>query len=175
MIKNRLGRGLDALIPTDIDDFVSEALPAELKADGKNVSDISVNDIEPNPHQPRTDFSESDLKDLADSIKLHGIIQPLVIIKIKPGKYQLVAGERRLRAAKLIALKSVPAIVRTFSEQEQLELAVIENIQRSELKPLEIAVAYTKLIDQFNLTHEQIEDRVKEFIDLVQFDIIIED
>ena len=104
MIKNRLGRGLYALIPTDIDDFVSEALPAELKADGKNVSDISVNDIEPNPHQPRTDFSESDLKDLADSIKLHGIIQPLVIIKIKPGKYQLVAGERRLRAAKLIAL-----------------------------------------------------------------------
>ncbi|MEI6169768.1 MAG: ParB/RepB/Spo0J family partition protein [Candidatus Saccharibacteria bacterium] len=160
MIKNRLGRGLDALIPTDIDDFVSEALPAELKADGKNVSDISVNDIEPNPHQPRTDFSVSDLKDLADSIKLHGIIQPLVIIKIKPGKYQLVAGERRLRAAKLIALKSVPAIVRTFSEQEQLELAVIENIQRSELKPLEIAIAYTKLIDQFNLTHEQIAKRV---------------
>ncbi len=160
MIKNRLGRGLDALIPTDIDDFVSEALPAELKADGKNVSDISINDIEPNPHQPRTDFSESDLKDLADSIKLHGIIQPLVIIKIKPGKYQLVAGERRLRAAKLIALKSVPAIVRTFSEQEQLELAVIENIQRSELKPLEVAIAYTKLIDQFNLTHEQIAKRV---------------
>ncbi len=160
MSKSRLGRGLDALIPTDIDDFVSEALPEELKADGKNVSEVMASDIVPNPHQPRSDFSPADLKDLSDSIKVHGIIQPLVVIELKPGKYQLVAGERRLRAAKLVGLKKVPAIVRTFSEQEQLELAVIENIQRAELKPLEVAIAYTKLIDQFNLTHEQIAKRV---------------
>jgi ParB family chromosome partitioning protein len=160
MIKNRLGRGLDALIPTDIDDFVSDKLPEELKIEGQNVSEIKVSEVEPNPHQPRSEFSETDLKDLAESIKVHGVIQPLVVIKTKSGKFQLVAGERRLRASKIVGLKTIPAIVRTFSEQEQLELAVIENIQRAELKPLEVAIAYTKLIDQFSLTHEQIAQRV---------------
>ena len=160
MSANRLGRGLDALIPTDIDDFVSDSLPEELKEDSQNIAQVDVSKVVPNPHQPRTEFSESDLKDLSDSIKVHGIIQPLVVIKITGGKYQLVAGERRLRASKLVGLKKVPAIVRTFSEQEQLELAVIENIQRAELKPLEVSVAYTKLIEQFNLTHDQIAERV---------------
>ncbi len=160
MSTNRLGRGLDALIPTDIDDFVSDSLPEELKEDSQNIAQVDISKVVPNPHQPRTEFSESELKDLSDSIKVHGIIQPLVVIKITGGKYQLVAGERRLRASKLIGLKKVPAIVRTFSEQEQLELAVIENIQRAELKPLEVSVAYTKLIEQFNLTHDQIAERV---------------
>ena len=160
MSVNRLGRGLDALIPTDIDDFVSDSLPEELKEDSQNIAQVDIFKVVPNPHQPRTEFSESDLKDLSDSIKVHGIIQPLVVIKITDGKYQLVAGERRLRASKLVGLKKVPAIVRTFSEQEQLELAVIENIQRAELKPLEVSVAYTKLIEQFNLTHDQIAERV---------------
>ncbi len=160
MSANRLGRGLDALIPTDIDDFVSDSLPEELKEDSQNIAQVDISKVVPNPHQPRTEFSESDLKDLSDSIKVHGIIQPLVVIKIADGKYQLVAGERRLRASKLAGLKKVPAIVRTFSEQEQLELAVIENIQRAELKPLEVSVAYTKLIEQFNLTHDQIAERV---------------
>lgn len=160
MSANRLGRGLDALIPTDIDDFVSDSLPEELKEDSQNIAQVDISKVVPNPHQPRTEFSESELKDLSDSIKVHGIIQPLVVIKISDGKYQLVAGERRLRASKLAGLKKVPAIVRTFSEQEQLELAVIENIQRAELKPLEVSVAYTKLIEQFNLTHDQIAERV---------------
>ncbi len=160
MSANRLGKGLDALIPTDIDDFVSDSLPEELKEDGQNVSLLSPSVIEPNPHQPRSEFTESDLKDLSESIKVHGIIQPLVVIKTKAGKYQLVAGERRLRASKLAGLNKVPAIVRTFSEQEQLELAVIENIQRAELKPLEVSVAYAKLVEQFNLTHDQIAERV---------------
>lgn len=160
MSANRLGRGLDALIPTDIDDFVSDSLPEELKEDSQNIAQVDISKVVPNPHQPRTEFSESELKDLSDSIKVHGIIQPLVVIKIADGKYQLVAGERRLRASKLAGLKKVPAIVRTFSEQEQLELAVIENIQRAELKPLEVSVAYTKLIEQFNLTHDQIAERV---------------
>jgi len=131
MSANRLGRGLDALIPTDIDDFVSDSLPEELKEDSQNIAQVDISKVVPNPHQPRTEFSESELKDLSDSIKVHGIIQPLVVIKIADGKYQLVAGERRLRASKLIGLKKVPAIVRTFSEQEQLELAVIENISKS--------------------------------------------
>lgn len=160
MSANRLGKGLDALIPTDIEDFVSDKLPEELKIEEGNVVNVNTADIKPNPHQPRTEFSPKDLKDLSDSIKVHGIIQPLVVIKTKDGKYQLVAGERRLRASKSIGLKTVPTIVRTFSEQEQLELAVIENIQRSELKPLEVAVAYTKLMDQFSLSHDQISERV---------------
>ena len=159
MSKNRLGRGLDALIPTDIDEFVSPSLPTELKNNSNNIAQLDINSIVPNPHQPRTEFSEQDLKDLAQSIKVHGVLQPLVVIKNDAG-YQLVAGERRLRASKLAGLSEIPAIVRTFSEQEQLELAVIENIQRADLKPLEVAIAYTKLIDQFNLTHEQIAKRV---------------
>jgi ParB family chromosome partitioning protein len=160
MSVNRLGKGLDALLPTDIDEFVAESLPKELKATGEQVSTLDVDKIKPNPHQPRSEFNEADLKDLARSIKIHGILQPLVVIELKPGSYQLVAGERRLRAAKIAGLKKVPVIIRSFSEQEQLELAVIENIQRAELRPLEVAVAYTKLIDQFNMTHEQIAKRV---------------
>lgn len=159
MAKNRLGKGLDALIPVDIDEFVSSSLPSELKNDSNQISELDVDIIGPNPHQPRADFPRRELEDLAQSIKVHGILQPLVVIKT-PNGYQLVAGERRLRASKLAGLVKVPAIVRTFNEQEQLELAVIENIQRSDLNPLEVAIAYTKLIDQFNLTHEQIAKRV---------------
>lgn len=160
MSANRLGRGLDALLPTDIDEFVAESLPSKLKTGGEQVVELDPGKIKPNPHQPRVEFGQSDLRDLTASIKTHGILQPLVVIELKTGVYQLVAGERRLRAAKLAGLKKVPTIVRSFNEQEQLELAVIENIQRADLKPLEVAVAYTKLIDQFNLTHEQIAKRV---------------
>lgn len=160
MAKSRLGRGLDALIPTDIDEFVSEALPTELKASKNDIQQIGVNNVLPNPHQPRTEFSQKDLEELAASIKLHGVLQPIVVVNKPDGNFQLIAGERRLRASKLAGLAKIPAIIRTFSEQEQLELAVIENIQRSDLKPLELAIAYTKLIDQFNMTHEQIAQRV---------------
>lgn len=160
MSANRLGRGLDALLPTDIDEFVAESLPSKLKTGGEQVVELDPGKIKPNPHQPRVEFGQSDLRDLTASIKTHGILQPLVVIELKTGVYQLVAGERRLRAAKLAGLKKVPTIIRSFNEQEQLELAVIENIQRADLKPLEVAVAYTKLIDQFNLTHEQIAKRV---------------
>ncbi len=156
---NRLGRGLDALIPTEIDEFVAESLPQELKTSGNEVIELDITKIAPNPHQPRSEFSDDELGELANSIKTHGIFQPLIVVKTKDG-YALVAGERRLRAAKLVGLKTVPTIVRSFSEQEQLEVAVIENIQRAELKPLEVAIAYIKLIDQFNLTHSQIAKRL---------------
>ena len=136
MSKNRLGRGLDALIPTDIDDFVTDNLPTELKSSGNDIAEVAVGSILPNPHQPRTEFSQKDLSELSQSVKTHGILQPLVVIKTDDGNFQLVAGERRLRAAKLAGLDKVPAIVRTFSEQEQLGLAVIEKIHRSDLKPL---------------------------------------
>lgn len=160
MSKNRLGRGLDALIPTDIDEFVSDKLPEELSTGKNNVNEIGVEGILPNPHQPRKEFTKNELAELTESIKVHGILQPLVVIKKSDGNFQLVAGERRLRAAKLAGLKKVPAMIRTFNEQEQLELAVIENIQRADLKPLEVAIAYAKLIEQFNMTHEQIAKRV---------------
>lgn len=156
---SRLGRGLDSLIPTDIDEFAAPSMPKELIKDSARVEEISVDVIIANPHQPRSVFSDSQLSELAQSIKLHGIVQPLVVVRDGSG-YQLIAGERRLRAAKLVGLKTVPTIVRSFSEQEQLEVALIENIQRSELNALELASAYAKLGDQFNLTIEQIAERV---------------
>lgn len=134
-------------------------MPNELKIDPSLVHDLSVDEIVANPHQPRSDFVDDDLDSLAASIKQHGIVQPLVVVKSNHG-YQLIAGERRLRAAKRIGLKKVPAILRSYNEQEQLEVALVENIQRSELKPLELATAYLKLSDQFNLDTELIGKRV---------------
>jgi ParB family chromosome partitioning protein len=156
---NRLGRGLDSLIPTDINEFAAPSMPKELAKEGSRVEDLPVGDISPNPHQPRSTFNDDQLGEMAQSIKEHGILQPLVVVR--DGKnYQLIAGERRLRAAKLLGLATVPAIIRSFSQQEQLEVAVIENIQRSELNLLELASAYATLNDQFSLTLDQIAQRV---------------
>ncbi|MBA3679247.1 ParB/RepB/Spo0J family partition protein [Candidatus Saccharibacteria bacterium] len=160
---NRLGKGLDGLIPTSldaIDEFAAPSLPDEVRVNEKTVSEISVDSIDVNPYQPRTDFEQDELQQLADSIKHHGIIQPLIVMAENDWKFRLIAGERRLRAARLAGLKTVPVITRTFNEQQQLEVALIENVQRSDLKPLEQAVAYQKLVDQFNLTHEKIGERV---------------
>lgn len=160
---NRLGKGLDGLIPTNldaIDEFAASSLPDEVRVNEKTVSEISVDCIDVNPYQPRTDFEQDELQQLADSIKQHGIIQPLIVMAENDWKFRLIAGERRLRAARLAGLKTVPVITRTFNEQQQLEVALIENVQRSDLKPLEQAVAYQKLVDQFNLTHEKIGERV---------------
>ena len=164
--KNRLGRGLDALIPTDIDEFASDSMPKELKVSVDQANQLPIDSIKPNPYQPRTQFSGDDLEDMASSIRNHGIVQPLVVVKSDDG-YQLIAGERRLRAAKLVGLKTVPAVVRSFSEQEQLEIALIENIQRADLNPLELASAYQKLADQFNLSLDQISDRVGKAVSTV--------
>lgn len=153
---SRLGKGLDSLIPEEIgqvDEFASDSLPPEVMVSGKTVTEIPIENIDANPYQPRTDFEEDDLQELAESIKVHGIIQPLIVTAENDWKYKLVAGERRLRAAKLAGLSTVPVIVRTYSQQQQLEVALIENVQRSDLKPLEQSVAYEKLVDQFNMTH----------------------
>lgn len=150
--KPGLGRGLDALIPSS---------SSSTQIDQLNSLEIPIENILPNPHQPRTIMVEEDLKDLADSIREHGIIQPLLVIpENEEGKYILIAGERRLRAAKLAGLEKVPAIIRKASEQEHLELALIENLQRENLSPLETAEAYQELIDNFNLSHEEISKRV---------------
>jgi len=157
---SRLGRGLDALIPTEVDEFASREVSETLHLESEDaIHKISVDLVDPNPFQPRKEFREEDLADLAGSIKEHGVVQPLVATK-QGDRYQLIAGERRLRASKLAGKKTVPVILRSFDEQQQLEVAVIENIQRAELSPLELAVAYQKLIDQFNLTTEAIAGRV---------------
>lgn len=151
-----LGRGLDALIPGGDDQEGQHP-----NASGQNIAQIPIELIQPNPHQPRNGMDEETLGELAASIREHGIIQPLIVSR-NPGtdQYTLVAGERRLRAASLAGLSMVPVILRTVSELEQLELALTENLQRSDLTPLETAEAYRQLAENFSLTHEQIAERV---------------
>lgn len=150
MTQRGLGKGLDALIPGGFQNN---------SADGNQQVPIAA--IEPNPDQPRAELNEEGLQDLARSIQEHGIIQPLILTKgTSPDNYTLIAGERRLRAAKIAGLESVPAIIRDATNQERLELALIENIQRENLTPLESAFAYQRLNDEFNLSHEDISVRL---------------
>ena len=148
--KPGLGRGLEALIPSD------DVSPGE-----GGVNFIPITSIRVNPRQPRKNLNEEDLHDLANSIREHGILQPLILTQDEEGSaYTLIAGERRWRAAQLAGLDAVPAIIRQASNQQRLEFALIENIQRSDLAPLEKADAYQQLIDEFNLSHEEIAERV---------------
>jgi ParB family chromosome partitioning protein len=146
-----LGKGLDALIPGNV-----PATPS----DGGAV-DVPIEQIMPNPRQPRSTMDESELENLAASIREHGILQPLLIsLDPQSGGYLLVAGERRLRAARLAGLDTVPVIIRQTSDQQRLELALIENVQRADLTPLETAEAFHHLIEEFGLTHEEVAQRV---------------
>ncbi len=151
-----LGKGLDALIPSGEDKSAESPTLA-----GDSIQHIPVESILPNPHQPRSIINDEALNELAASILEHGILQPLIVSK-QPDQdaYTLVAGERRWRAAKLAGLVLVPVIERTVTEQDQLELALIENLQRSDLSPLETAEAYRHLVEDFSLTHEQVAERV---------------
>jgi ParB family chromosome partitioning protein len=150
--KTGLGRGLDALIPSG--DFTPESIPA-ISSIGYET--LPISDINPNPRQPRSQMDQEELAELAASIRENGILQPLIVTPAdEPGKYTLIAGERRLLAASLAGLDSVPVIVREATEQQRLELALIENVQRTDLTPLEAAEAYRQLADDFNLSHEQI-------------------
>lgn len=155
MSKSALGKGLSSLIPQ------RNNAKEEIFFEGRTeVLEISVEEIEPNPRQPRQQFSASDLEDLLNSIKEHGVLLPLVVTKKTDGLYELISGERRLRASKMLGKKTVPAIVRKASEQQKLELALIENIQRQDLNPLEEAIAYQALLNEFQLTQEEIALRV---------------
>ena len=150
MARKGLGKGLDALIPGG---FQAEA--------GGGTTQIPVEQIAPNPSQPRSEIVDATLEELVKSILEHGIIQPLILTQDDEAeRYTLIAGERRLRAAKLAGLHTVPAIVRQASDQERLELALIENIQRENLTALEAAQAYEQLQEEFGLSHEQIAERV---------------
>ncbi len=149
-----LGRGLASLIPTG-----SGQPPAAAPASREGVLQIPTSTIRANPRQPRKATDHAALEDLINSIREHGIVQPLVVIQKGTG-YQLIAGERRLRAAQILGMKTVPAVVRDATTQQQLELAIVENVQRKDLNPMERAFAYQKLIDEFNLTQEQVAKQV---------------
>lgn len=151
--KGGLGKGLDALIPGG-----SSGQP---EREGGGIAEVPVAQVVPNPRQPRSNMDETELQGLAESIHEHGVLQPLIVsYDAKKDNYVLIAGERRLRAARLAGLESVPVIIRQASEQQRLELALIENVQRADLTPLETAEAYHHLIDEFGLTHEEVAARV---------------
>ncbi|HZL76502.1 MAG TPA: ParB/RepB/Spo0J family partition protein [Bacteroidales bacterium] len=150
--KNALGRGLGALI----DGVEKEILEKKVEAN----QDISVDSIDSNPFQPRTSFDEQALEELAASIRKLGIVQPLTLRETITGRYQLIAGERRLRAAKLAGLTHVPAYIRTADDQAMLELALVENIQREDLDAVEVAISFQRLIEECKLTQEQLSERV---------------
>jgi len=147
-----LGRGLDALIPTD--DFSSES-----KTQGERLASIPTGMIKPNPMQPRQNFKDESLSELSESIREHGIIQPLIVTKIDGG-YELVAGERRLRAAKVVGLEEVPAVIRDAHEMKKLELAIIENVQRDSLNVLDEARGYQRLMQDFSLSQDDVAKKV---------------
>ena len=152
-----LGKGLDALIPGKEDQDINKSA----SGGATGIQQVPIDQIEPNPQQPRVKIDKDALEELAASIVEHGIIQPLIVSEDPAsGKYILVAGERRWHAAQLAGLSMVPVIERTVTEQGQLEIALIENLQRTDLTPLEMAEAYRQLADNFSLTHEQIAERV---------------
>lgn len=157
--KRGLGRGFDSLIPTDL---LDESFDPTAGQDHKvsELRSIKLSEISPDPNQPRRNFEAEALAELAQSIREHGVVQPIVVTVDKAGGYMIVAGERRYRAALDVGLERIPAIVRTLSDQHKLEISLIENLQRRDLTAIEIATAYAKLRDQFNLTPEQIGKQV---------------
>lgn len=147
-----LGRGLDSLIPRK-----KFTLPQEKE---EAIFEIPVEKIRSNPYQPRNIFDEQSLEELVNSIKEYGIIQPLIVNKISEDEYELIAGERRLRAAKILKLEKIPAIIRSAETSQKLELSLIENIQRKDLNPMERARAYQRLIDEFNFIQEEVAKKI---------------
>lgn len=157
-IKKGLGRGFDSLIPTDL---IDESLDPTAAQDERlsDLREIKLSDIVPDPDQPRRHFDEEALKEMAQSVGEHGVVQPIIVTPFN-GKFKIVAGERRYRGATMAGLDSIPALVRTLTDQHKLELSLIENLQRRDLNILETATAYLKLRDQFNLSLEEIGKRV---------------
>ena len=157
--KQALGRGLSALLKDPDNDIKSAEDKNADKLVG-HIVELELSSIEVNPFQPRTSFNEDSLKELASSIRELGVIQPITVRKLDFDKYQLVSGERRFRASKLVGLETIPAYIRIANDQESLEMALVENIQRQDLDPIEIALSYQRLIDEIQLTQEQLSDRI---------------
>lgn len=152
-----LGRGLGSLIPAMTIKRANEEILVET---GEQVLQIPVNQIEPNPEQPRKNFSRLEMEELIDSVRECGIIQPLILTRMEGGKYQIIAGERRWRAAKVLELITVPAIVRSFKDNEKLVISLLENIQRKDLNAMEKARGYRRLIEEFDFTQEQVSKKL---------------
>lgn len=157
--KQALGRGLSALLKDPQNDIKSAEDKNADKLVG-HIVELELGSIEVNPFQPRTSFNEESLRELASSIRELGVIQPITVRKLEYNKYQLVSGERRYRASKLIGLETIPAYIRIANDQESLEMALVENIQRQDLDPIEISLSYQRLIDEINLTQEQLSERI---------------
>ena len=157
--KQALGRGLSALLNDPKNDIKSVSDKGADQVVG-NIIELPLESIEVNPHQPRTTFNQEALQDLASSIKELGVIQPITVRKLAFNKYQLVSGERRLRASKLAGLITIPAYIRIANDQESLQMALVENIQREDLDPMEIAFSYQRLIEEIQLTQEELSSRV---------------
>ncbi len=163
MHRKALGRGLEALIPGSHSTPVAKggaaavAEPPEGRTTGETL--LTIDDISANPHQPRIRFDDDAIRELADSIKVSGVLQPILVRKAADG-YEVVAGERRLRAARVAGLTEIPAIIREVSERDMIEMALVENIQREDLNPIEEAKAYLQLSEHSGLTHDQISERV---------------
>jgi len=157
--KPALGRGLSALLENAKTDITTKQVGENAPIVG-SVSMIKIKNIETNPFQPRTNFEELALQELSDSIKQHGIIQPLTLRKLGYDRYQLISGERRFRASQMAGLTEVPAYIRVADDQAMLEMALVENIQREDLDPIEVALSYKRLIDECNLTQEALSEKV---------------
>ena len=162
-VKRGLGKGLDSLIPNKMED---ETKKAAVTAGSKEVSQedgpvtiVNITKVEPNRDQPRKNFDEDALEELAESIKQYGLLQP-ILVQDRKTYYEIIAGERRWRASKKAGLKEVPVIIRNYSEQEIVEISLIENIQREDLNPIEEALAYKRLLTEFNLKQDEVAERV---------------
>ena len=171
--RNGLGKGLDSLIPDKTSRTVKNGTSGSVQKKDKKISDktadikespsgevfLRVNEVEPNRDQPRKEFDEDALLELADSIKQYGVLQPLIVQK-KEGYYEIIAGERRWRAAKLAGVKEIPVIIKEYTEQEIVEISLIENIQRENLNPIEEAMAFKRLLEEFQLKQDEVAERV---------------
>lgn len=156
--KRGLGRGLDAILQSPETDITSSDISGNYVAGA--VAELNIEFIEANPFQPRTDFDETALKELAESIKIQGVIQPVTVRKMGRDKYQLISGERRLRASKLAGLKTIPVYIRVANDEQMLEMALIENTHREGLNAIEVALSYQRLIEECQLTQEQLSEKV---------------
>lgn len=158
--KSALGKGLSALLESSDTDVTSNVNPAATGGVVGSIAQIPLEQIEPNPFQPRVDFDDTSLGELSVSIKEQGIIQPITVRKLGYDKYQIISGERRYKASKLAGLKTIPAYIRVANDQGMLEMAIVENIQREDLNALEVALSYKRLIDECGLTQEELSERL---------------
>ncbi len=156
--KQAMGRGLDAILGSPETDITSKDISGNYVVGA--IAELAIHQIETNPFQPRSEFEDQALMELSDSIQKQGIIQPITVRKMGLEKYQLISGERRLRAAKMVGLKTIPVFIRVANDEQMLEMALVENIQRENLNAIEIAISYTRLIEECKITQEELSERV---------------